>query len=187
MSQSVQMFSGGEKVDKRTCNQGKVESLQEREEFLVKKKEYLKTRIQQELQLAKTNSRKNRPVALQALRRKKWYEKHLTYTDCAIKAVRAAHEDKNVVNKVNDLMKDFTDEQADSLNMSDSLYTAVSFGLEFNEDELLAELERLEKNLDESFVEKDSKEDRVCYPEDSSSASSSPPGRKHDDTGVRLH
>uniref|UniRef100_A0A3Q3EMR6 Uncharacterized protein n=1 Tax=Labrus bergylta TaxID=56723 RepID=A0A3Q3EMR6_9LABR len=59
MSQFVKMFSGGEKV-KKTCQQDDVEKLQVREELLLKKEQYLKKKIEQELQFVKTISTKNR-------------------------------------------------------------------------------------------------------------------------------
>ncbi|XP_065812682.1 charged multivesicular body protein 4b-like [Labrus bergylta] len=172
MSQFVKMFSGGEKV-KKTCQQDDVEKLQVREELLLKKEQYLKKKIEQELQFVKTISTKNRKVALQALRRKKWYEKHLKNIDSALKAITSAHEHIDIVIKMDDLMKDFKEEPADTLDMSDNLHTSVSLGLEFDEGELLAELERLEKNLAESLAE--SREERVSCQRELSTASPSNP------------
>ncbi|XP_071346024.1 charged multivesicular body protein 4b-like [Trachinotus anak] len=161
----LKLFSGGEKVRKKPSQQEEMETLSEREQLLMEKKEHLKKKIQQELMFAKKNSRKNRRVALQALRRKKWYEKHLKYIDCAVKAMRSTDEHIDIVNKVNDLIRDITEEQDVTRDMSDTLHTSVTFGVEFDEDALLAELERLEKNLDESVFEKDSVEERVLCPE----------------------
>lgn len=45
------------------------------------------------------------------------------------------------------------------------------------QDELLAELERLEKNLDETPLETDRREERVSFLAESSTASLSSPGR----------
>ncbi|XP_059191743.1 charged multivesicular body protein 4b-like isoform X2 [Centropristis striata] len=169
------LFSGGEKVRKTPCQQEEIEKLPEREEMLMKKREFLKKKIDDELLFAKTNSRKNRRGALQALRRKKWYEKHLKYIDCAVKSMR------DVVNKMNDLIKDITEEHDLTQDMSDSLHTCVGFGVEFDEDELLTELERLENNLDESLFEADVTEDRVPCPKLSSTASAPQPANTEED------
>lgn len=44
---------------------------------------------------------------------------------------------------------------------------------------MLAELERLEKNLDESFFEKDGVDEKVSCPKVLSTASLSQPGKNH--------
>ncbi|XP_044050286.1 charged multivesicular body protein 4b-like isoform X2 [Siniperca chuatsi] len=181
MSLFGKIFNGGEKVRKKPCRPEEIENLVEKEELLMKKKDFLKKKIDQELLFAKENSRKNRRVALQALRRKKWYEKHLKYIDCAVKAMRSAHEHIDIVNKVNDLIKDITEEQDVTQHTPDTLYTSASFGVEFDEDELLAELERLEKNLDESLFEKDRTEDRDPCPKVSPTASPSHPVKTEED------
>nr|XP_046251356.1 charged multivesicular body protein 4c-like isoform X2 [Scatophagus argus] len=161
---AVMMFGGGEKVRKKPCQQEEIEKLPEREELLMRKKEILKKKIDQELLFAMKNSRKNRRGALQALRRKKWYEKHLKYIDCAVKAMRSAHEHTDIINKVNDLIKDLTEEKDPTQDLSEALYTSVGFGVEFDENEMLAELQKLEKNLDKSLFEKDRIEEKVSCP-----------------------
>ncbi|XP_054475587.1 charged multivesicular body protein 4b-like [Anoplopoma fimbria] len=181
MSLFVKLFGGGEKVRKMPGQQEEMEKLPEREELLMKNKELLKVKIDQELLLAKKNSITNRRAALQALKRKKWYEKHLKYVDCAVKAVRSAHEHIDVVNKVNNLIKDITEEHGLTQDMSDTLHTSVSLGVEFDEDELLAELERLEKSLDESLFEGDRSEDRVPCPKASSTPSPPQPAETEED------
>ncbi|XP_039989475.1 charged multivesicular body protein 4b-like isoform X2 [Xiphias gladius] len=178
MSLFVRIFSRGEKVRKKPFQHEEIEKLPEGEELLMKKKEFLKKKIELELLFAKKNSRKNRRVALQALRRKKWYEKHLKYIDCVVQAMRSTHEHKYNVNKVNDLIKDIEKRDV-TQDMSDTIYTSVSFGVEFDEDELLAELDRLGKNLDENFFEKDRVGERVPCPNVLSTASLSSPGKNH--------
>ncbi|XP_045892156.1 charged multivesicular body protein 4b-like [Micropterus dolomieu] len=180
MSLFDKIFHGGEKATKKPCGQEEIENLPEREELLMKKKDFLKKKIDQELLFAKKNSRKNRRVALLALRRKKWYEKHLKYIDCAYKALRSAHEHIDIVNKVTELIKDITEEDVTE-DMSDTLYTSVSFGVEFDEDELLAELKRLEKNLDESLFEKDRTEEIMPCSKVTSTASPSRPAKTEED------
>ncbi|XP_026221959.1 charged multivesicular body protein 4b-like isoform X2 [Anabas testudineus] len=180
MSLYVKIFSGGEKVGMKHCHEDGTEKLPEGEELLLSKEEFLKKKIDQELLFAKKNCRTNRRVALQALRRKKWYEKHLKYIDCAVKAVRSAHEHIDIVNKVNDLFKDITEEQDVAQDVSDTFYTSVGFAVEFDEEELLAELERLEKNMDDTLFE-DRIEEIVPCLQVSSTASPSHPAKTEED------
>ncbi|KAE8295771.1 Charged multivesicular body protein 4b Chromatin-modifying protein 4b [Larimichthys crocea] len=163
MSLFMRICSGGEKVRKKSGKQEEeeAEKLPEREESLLKRREALLGKIEQELLLVKNTCRTNRRVALQALRRKKWYEKHLKNIDCAFKAMRSAHEHIDYINKVNELMKDIAEQDSKDPDMSDGIDTSKSFGVEFDEDELLAELERLEKSLDENLFESDGMEERV--------------------------
>ncbi|XP_039663903.1 charged multivesicular body protein 4b-like isoform X2 [Perca fluviatilis] len=160
------LCSGGENKARKMacpCQLKEMEKLPEREEMLMKKKDFLMTKIDQELQVAKKNSIRNRRVALQALRRKKCHEKHIKYIDCALKAMRSAHENIDILNEMNDLIKDIPEEHDPTLDMSDTLHTSGSLGVEFDEDELLAELERLVKNLDPSLFEKDKTKERVPF------------------------
>ncbi|XP_032378356.1 charged multivesicular body protein 4b-like isoform X2 [Etheostoma spectabile] len=160
MSLFGKLCSGGEKAGTMSCppcQQKETETLPEREDMLVKKKDFLKTKIYHELLVAKKNSIRNRRVALQALRRKKYHEKHIKYIDCALKAMR------EILNKMNDLIKDITEEHDPTLDMSDTLHTSGSLGVEFDENELLAELERLVSNLDPSVFEKYNTEDKLPF------------------------
>ncbi|XP_036963173.1 charged multivesicular body protein 4b-like [Acanthopagrus latus] len=178
MSFSVEM-SSGEEVRKKPCEQQEPEPLSQSQELLTKMKEYLEKRIDRELLNVKKNSRENRRVALQALRGKKWCEKHLTYIDCAVKAIRSTNEHIDILNKVNELLQDIREEGTQ--NMAHSLCTPVSFGVECDEDELLAELERLEKNLDETPLEMDRTEERVPFLAESSTASLSSADKMEED------
>ncbi|XP_078112318.1 charged multivesicular body protein 4b-like [Sander vitreus] len=177
------LCSGGGKARKMACpcQQKEMEKLPEREEMLMNKKDFLMTKIDQELLVAKKNSIRNRRVALQALRRKKCHEKHIKYIDCALKAMRSAHENIDILNEMNDLIKDITEDHDPTLDMSDTLHTSGSLGVEFDEDELLAELERLVKNLDLSLFEKDKLEERVPFCKVLSPASPSQPAKTDED------
>ncbi|KAM9335639.1 charged multivesicular body protein 4c-like [Symphorus nematophorus] len=174
------VFRAGKKVRKKRCPQEEIQKLAEGEESLMKKKDSLTKKIEQELLIVKKNSRKNRRVALQALRRKKCYEKHVRYIDCAVKALRSADEQTDILNKVNDLIKDITEEQDGTRDMSDALCTSVNLEVEFDEDELLAELERLERILDESLFDTNRTDDESC-PKLSSTESSSQPAETEED------
>ncbi|CAK6975127.1 charged multivesicular body protein 4b-like [Scomber scombrus] len=179
MALFVKMFCGGEKVRKKKGQEDESEKLQDAEELLLKKKDFLKRKIDQELLCAKENSRKNRRVALQALRKMKRYEKNVKHIDCAVKAMKSAHEYMDIHSKVNDLIKNITEEHEGAREVSDTLYTSASVGVEFDENELQAELERLVRNQDESIFDNDIMEEQLPSPRVSSTASPSQPGKNH--------
>ncbi|RXN27423.1 adenosylhomocysteinase [Labeo rohita] len=148
--------------------------------MLTKKQEFLEKKIEQELVTAKRNGTKNKRAALQALKRKKRYEKQLTQIDgtlstiefqrealenahtnteviknmgYAAKAMKAAHDNMDI-DKVDELMQDITEQQELAQEISDAISKPVGFGEEFDEDELLAELEELEQEeLDKNLLE----------------------------------
>ncbi|XP_019507525.1 PREDICTED: charged multivesicular body protein 4c isoform X1 [Hipposideros armiger] len=145
--------------------------LRETEEMLGKKQEYLENRIQRELTLAKKHGTQNKRAALQALKRKKRFEKQLTQIDgtlstiefqrealenshtntevlrnmgFAAKAMKAVHENMDL-NKIDDLMQEITEQQDVAQEISEAFSQRVGFGDDFDEDELMAELEELEQ------------------------------------------
>ncbi|XP_008155035.2 charged multivesicular body protein 4c [Eptesicus fuscus] len=145
--------------------------LRETEEMLGKKQEYLENRIHRELSLARRHGTHNKPAALQALKRKKRLEKQLSQIDgtlstvefqrealenahtntevlrsmgLAARAMRAAHEDMDL-NKIDDLMQEITEQQDVAQEISEAFSQRAGFGQDFDEDELLAELEELEQ------------------------------------------
>uniref|UniRef100_A0ABK0L8G6 Charged multivesicular body protein 4C n=2 Tax=Rattus norvegicus TaxID=10116 RepID=A0ABK0L8G6_RAT len=110
-------------------------------------------------------------AALQALKRKKRFEKQLTQIDgtlstiefqrealenshtntevlrnmgFAAKAMKAVHENMDL-NKIDDLMQDITEQQDIAQEISEAFSQRVQFADGFDEDELLAELEELEQ------------------------------------------
>ncbi|XP_059508876.1 putative charged multivesicular body protein 4B-like protein CHMP4BP1 [Stegostoma tigrinum] len=119
-------------------------------------------------------------AALQALKRKKRYEKQLAQIDgtlstiefqrealenantntevlknmgFAAKAMKAAHENMDI-DKVDELMQDITEQQELAQEISEAISKPVGFGEDFDEDELMAELEELEQEeLDKSLLE----------------------------------
>ncbi|XP_036293212.1 charged multivesicular body protein 4c [Pipistrellus kuhlii] len=145
--------------------------LRETEEMLGKKQEYLEARIRRELSLARTHGARNKPAALQALKRKKRLEKQLSQIDgtlstvefqrealenahtntevlrsmgLAARAMRAAHADTDL-NKIDDLMQEITEQQDVAQEISEAISQRAGLGEDFDEDELLAELEELEQ------------------------------------------
>ncbi|RXM31349.1 hypothetical protein EOD39_7108 [Acipenser ruthenus] len=156
-----------------------IHKLRETEEMLTKKQEYLENRIQQELTTAKKHGTKNKRAALQALKRKKRFEQQLAQIDGTIstiefqrealenantntevlknmgyaaKAIKGAHENMDL-DKIDSLMQDITEQQEVAQEISDAISRPVGFGEEYDEDELLAELEELEQEeLDQNLV-----------------------------------
>ncbi|KAF3690306.1 Charged multivesicular body protein 4b Chromatin-modifying protein 4b [Channa argus] len=180
MSIFAKLFGSGGKGGKAPTPQEAIQRLRETEEMLAKKQEFLEKKIEQELITAKKNGTKNKRAALQALKRKKRYEKQLGQIDGtlstiefqrealenantntevlknmshAAKAMKAAHEDMDI-DKVDDLMAEITDQQELAQEISDVISRPVGFGEEYDEDELLAELEELEQEeLDKNLLE----------------------------------
>ncbi|XP_020508839.1 charged multivesicular body protein 4b [Labrus bergylta] len=174
------LFGGGGKGGKSATPQEAIQKLRETEEMLAKKQDFLEKKIDQELMTAKKNGTKNKRAALQALKRKKRYEKQLAQIDgtlstiefqrealenantntevlknmgYAAKAMKAAHENMDI-DKVDDLMAEITEQQEVAQEISDVISRPVGFGEEFDEDELMAELEELEQEeLDQNLLE----------------------------------
>lgn len=172
--------SSGGKSGKGPTPQEAIQRLRETEEMLAKKQEFLEKKIELELQTAKKHGTKNKRAALQALKRKKRYEKQLTQIDgtlstiefqrealenantntevlknmgFAAKAMKAAHENMDI-DKVDELMQDITEQQELAQEISDAISKPVGFGEDYDEDELMAELEELEQEeLDKNLLE----------------------------------
>uniref|UniRef100_A0A096NV79 Charged multivesicular body protein 4B pseudogene 1 n=1 Tax=Papio anubis TaxID=9555 RepID=A0A096NV79_PAPAN len=125
-----------------------IQRLQDTEEMLSKKQEFLEKKIEQELTAAKKQGTKNKRAALQALKRKKRYEKQLAQIDgtlstiefqrqalenantnnevlknmgCAAKAMKAAHDNMDI-DKVDELTQDIADQQ----EFAEEISTAIS-------------------------------------------------------------
>ncbi|XP_019629356.1 PREDICTED: charged multivesicular body protein 4c-like isoform X2 [Branchiostoma belcheri] len=179
MSLIAKMFGGGKKQAQPTPGEA-IQKLRETEEMLEKKSEFLESKVQKELAIAKKNGTKNKRVALQALKRKKRYEKQLTQIDgtlstiefqrealenantntevlktmgYAAKALKAAHQHLDI-DTVDDLMADIQEQQDLAQEISDAISKPVGFGEDVDEDDLLAELEELEQeDLDEKLLD----------------------------------
>ncbi|XP_066497245.1 charged multivesicular body protein 4c [Hoplias malabaricus] len=156
--------------------QDAIHRLRETEAMLTKKQEYLEKKIEEEIMIAKKNGTKNKRAALQALKRKKRFEQQLTQIDgtlstiefqrealenantntevlknmsYAAKAIKGVHQNIDLDN-IDSLMADITEQQDIAREISDAI--SQPFGNEFDEDELLAELQELEQeDLEESM------------------------------------
>ena len=151
-----------------------IQSLRETEEMLNKKQQYLEKKIETEVANARRNAKINKTAALAAIKRKKRYERQLQQIDGtlttieqqretlesastntavltnmgqAAKALKKAQGDMDV-DRVHDLMDDIAEQQDVAREISDAISNPVAFGHEFDEDELEAELNDLEAELE---------------------------------------
>ncbi|XP_030276536.1 charged multivesicular body protein 4c-like [Sparus aurata] len=207
MSIFGKLFGSGGKGGKGPTAQEAIQKLRETEEMLAKKQDFLEKKIDQELMTAKKNGTKNKRAALQALKRKKRYEKQLAQIDgtlstiefqrealenantntevlknmgYAAKAMKAAHENMDI-DKVDDLMAEITEQQEVAQEISDVISRPVGFGEDYDEDELMAELEELEQEeLDKDLLGIEGAED-VPLPSVPSTSLPSRPAKKEED------
>jgi len=170
----------GKKGGKAPTPQEAIQRLRETEEMLQKKSDFLEKKIEQELGIARKNGTKNKRAALQALKRKKRYEKQLQQIDGtlstiefqrealenastntevlrvmgdAAKALKSAHKNMNV-DDIHNLMDDVAEQQEIANEISDAISQPVGFGQDVDEDDLLEELEALEQEaLDEQLTD----------------------------------
>ena len=169
MSFLGKMF-GGKKGDKAPTTGEAIQKLRETEEMLMKKQDFLEKKIESELGIARKNAKTNKRAALQAIKRKKRYDKQLAQIDGtlttieqqrealegantntavlqtmgeAAKALKKAHADMDV-DQVHDMMDDIAEQQDVAKEISEAISNPVAFGQEFDEDDLEAELAELE-------------------------------------------
>ncbi|XP_028262291.1 charged multivesicular body protein 4b [Parambassis ranga] len=180
MSVFGKLFGSGGKGGKAPTAQEAIQKLRETEEMLTKKQEFLEKKIDTELMTAKKYGTKNKRAALQALKRKKRYESQLAQIDgtlstiefqrealenantntevfknmgFAAKALKAAHENMDI-DKVDDLMAEISEQHEVAQEIADVISRPVGFGQDYDEDELMAELEELEQEeLDKNLLE----------------------------------
>ncbi|EFA06401.1 charged multivesicular body protein 4b [Tribolium castaneum] len=170
----------GKKEEKAPTTGEAIQKLRETEDMLIKKQEYLESKIDQEILTAKKNASKNKRAAIQALKRKKRYEKQLQQIDGTLSTIemqREALEGANTntavlktmknaadalknahlnmdVDEVHNMMDDIADQQDLANEISNAISNPVGFGEDMDEDELEKELEALEEEaLEEKLVE----------------------------------
>jgi len=157
-----------------------IQKLRDTEEMLIKKQEFLEKKIEQEINTAKIHGTKNKRAALQALKKKKRYETQLVQIDGTLSTIELQRENLESANtnthvlqsmgeaaralkqsqagmdvdKVHDLMDDIAEVQELSEEIAGAISNPTAFGLDIEEDDLLAELEELEQEaLDEKLLE----------------------------------
>lgn len=170
---------GGKKGDKPPTTGEAIQKLRETEEMLIKKQDFLEKKIEQEIGIARKNAAKNKRAAIQALKRKKRYEKQLQQIDGTLStiemqrealegantntavlqtmknaadALKAAHQHMDV-DQVHDMMDDIAEQQDVAKEISEAISNPVAFGHDVDEDELERELEELEQEqLDQELL-----------------------------------
>ncbi|XP_055707657.1 charged multivesicular body protein 4c isoform X1 [Phlebotomus papatasi] len=169
----------GKKGEQAPTTGEAIQKLRETENMLIKKQEFLESKIEAELDIARKNGSKNKRVAIQALKRKKKYEKQLQQIDGTLStiemqrealesantntavlttmknaadALKAAHNNMDV-DQIHDMMDDIAEQQNIATEISDAISNPVSFGQDIDEDELEKELEELEQEeLDKELL-----------------------------------
>lgn len=178
MSFLTKMFAG-KKGEKPSSTGDAIQKLRETEEMLIKKQDFLEKKIEQEISIARKNGTKNKRAAIQALKRKKRYEKQLQQIDGTLStiemqrealegantntavlqtmknaadALKAAHQHMDV-DQVHDMMDDIAEQQDVAKEISEAISNPVAFGQDVDEDELERELEELEQEeLDKELL-----------------------------------
>lgn len=174
MSFFGKMFGGGKGADKAPSTGEAIQNLRETEEMLMKKQEFLEKKVESETAMARKNAKTNKRAALQALKRKKRYDKQLQQIDgtlstiemqrealegantntavlttmkSAADALKTAHKNMDV-DEVHDMMDDIAEQQDVASEISNAISNPVAFGQEFDEDDLEAELDALGEELE---------------------------------------
>ncbi|KAF9427166.1 ESCRT-III subunit protein snf7 [Podila epigama] len=151
-------------------------------QMLEKRETFLQTKIDNELKIARTNATTNKRAALMALKRKKQFEgqiEKISGSRLTIETQVMAIENANVnletmkamragaeamkgihgamdINKVDQTMEEIRDQMELANEISDVISQPVGFGVEMDEDDLLAELDELEQEeLDKKLMETD--------------------------------
>lgn len=170
---------GGKKEAATLTTAEAIQKLRETEDMLIKKQVFLESKIELEIQTAKAKGTKNKRAAIQALKRKKRYEKQLQQIDGTLSTIemqREALESANTntavlttmknasdamksvhqnmdVDQVHDMMDDIAEQQDVAREISDAISNPVAFGQDIDEEELEKELEELEQEaLDKELL-----------------------------------
>lgn len=178
MSFFGKLFSGKKGEPAPTPSEA-IQKLRDIENMLTKKQEFLEKKIDIELDTARKNGTKNKRAALQALKRKKRYEKQLTQIDGTLStiemqrealenantntavlttmkkasdALKAAHKDMNI-DDVHEMMDDIAEQNDIANEISNAVSQAAGFDQDIDEDELEKELAELEQEeLDKELL-----------------------------------
>uniref|UniRef100_U5EWR2 Uncharacterized protein n=1 Tax=Corethrella appendiculata TaxID=1370023 RepID=U5EWR2_9DIPT len=169
----------GKKGDPIPTPSEAIQKLRDIENMLTKKQDFLEKKIDIEIDTARKHGQKNKRAAIQALKRKKRYEKQLQQIDGTLStiemqrealenantntavlttmknasdALKAAHKDMNI-DDVHEMMDDIAEQNDVANEISNAISSAVGFGQDIDEDELEKELEELEQEeLDKELL-----------------------------------
>lgn len=168
----MNLFGKSKKTSKPdTTPKDAITKLREMLSVLDKKEKFLQTKIDHETSIASQNALKNKRVALMALKRRKQYMHEMdkiTGTMSTLEAQVMTIENANVnlealramksgadamkaihgsinIDRVDETMDDIREQMDIANEVSNAISQPVGFGLEFDEDELEAELDALEQ------------------------------------------
>jgi charged multivesicular body protein 4 len=171
MAGILQKMFGSGKGGKGPSAQDAIQKLRETEMMLNKKSEFLEKKIEDELKLAKQYGTKNKRQALNHLKKKKRLEKQLqnidgtlstiefqrealenahTHTEViqnmkvAAQAMKSAQQGLNV-DDVHDIMDDLQEQNEIAEEIASAISQPIGFATEYDDDDLLEELEGLEE------------------------------------------
>jgi len=155
-----------------------IAKLRETLDMLQKREDYLQTKVQKELLVAKQNATKNKRTALAALKRKRAYESQIDKMQgarttietqviaienmtVALEAMSAMKTGAKAMASIHNHMKvedvdDTMEEIREQMDMANEINDAIAqpIGEQFDEEELEEELRKLEEeNLEEKFLE----------------------------------
>ncbi|KAF7256788.1 hypothetical protein EG68_05832 [Paragonimus skrjabini miyazakii] len=169
---SFKKFFGSKKPE-GSETRAAVKQLEDTRDLLTKKSEFLEKKIAEEIALAKKYGMKNKKMALKALARKKGYESQLQKIDNTVLIIenqiqsidnagmnlevfkvlkttagtlKTAHKNLKI-DDVHDIMDDIAEQRDIANEISDAISNTSAFGLDVDEDELLAELEGLQASV----------------------------------------
>ncbi|XP_044737121.1 charged multivesicular body protein 4b isoform X2 [Chrysoperla carnea] len=199
---------GGKQKDKAPTTGEAIQKLRETEEMLTKKQEFLERKIDQELAAAKKHGTTNKRAAIQALKRKKRYEKQLQQIDGTLStiemqrealegantntavletmknaadALKAAHKNMDI-DDVHDMMDDIAEQQDVAKEISDAISKPVAFDSEIDDEELEKELEELEQEeLNRKLLEFDDPSKLPTVPTDELASKEKPSKEEEDE------
>uniref|UniRef100_A0A914I8F9 Charged multivesicular body protein 4b n=1 Tax=Globodera rostochiensis TaxID=31243 RepID=A0A914I8F9_GLORO len=162
---------GGKKQEVVPTTQEALQKLQEREDMFQKKQDFLEKKIETEVATARTHAAKNKRLALQALKRKKGYEKQLEHIAGVLntihhqksalenasmnsdvlsvvadstKALKKAHNEMDA-DKVHDLMEEIAEQQEVANEIATAISNPVGLQNDIDDEELMKELDEMEE------------------------------------------
>ena len=158
------------KAKKKETPKDSVMQLKETLTMLEKRESYLQKKIDTEIGIAKQNAQRNKKAAIMALKRKKTYEQQMEKIGgarmtiesqvMAIEGAGVSLETMNAmkagasamkqihkgmtIDKVDDTMDDIRDQMDLAEEINSAISQPTGFGMDFDDDELAAELDELE-------------------------------------------
>ena len=161
---------GGKDKSKNPTTGEAIQKLCDTEEMLQKKADFLEKRVNHEMRIIKQNAKTNRRIAVQAMKRKKRYDNQLLQIDGTLTTIEQQrnglenanintevlrnikqssyalkHAHKNInADHIHRMMDEIEEQHNFGKEISDAIIKPVVFDQEFDDDELEAELYKLQ-------------------------------------------